>query len=60
MYIVCMGELRMDHKVELHAHDSNMFFFFLQIKGYSVTFRMPDIRIHSFEICNVHITLTYM
>ena len=26
VYIVCMGELRTDHKVELHAHDTNMFF----------------------------------
>ena len=26
VYIVCMGESHMDHKVELHAHDTNMFF----------------------------------
>ena len=43
MYIVCMGESHMDHKVELHAHDTNMFFFPLQIKTYNVIFKMPDI-----------------
>ena len=32
MYIVCMGELRMDHKVELHAHDSHVFFFSYKLK----------------------------
>ena len=48
MYIVCMGELRMDHKVELHAHDSHVFFFFLQIKDCSVTFRMPDVHYNTF------------
>ena len=42
MYIVCMGEWHMDHKVELHAHDTNMFFS-LQIKTYNVIFKMPDI-----------------
>ena len=32
VYIVCMGELRMDHKVELHAHDTNVFFFPYKLK----------------------------
>ena len=44
MYIVCMGELRMDHKVELYPHDTNVFFS-LQIKTYSVTFKMSDIHV---------------
>lgn len=36
----------MDHKVELHAHDTNMFFFFpLQIKTYNVIFKMSDIHV---------------
>ena len=32
VYIVCMGESHMDHKVELHAHDTNMFFFPYKLK----------------------------
>ena len=43
VYIVCMGEWRTDRKVELHTHDTNVCFFSLQIKTYSVTFKMLDI-----------------
>ena len=38
----------MDHKVELHAHDTNMFFFSpykLKLTILYVIFKMPDIHV---------------